>query len=287
MKLLFTIPHYFRPTEGGQYSSTRHEAGARVAAFSACLAGLHQVFGPEQRMLDMRRRLAPRANQRQAHEVHVAVCTDGKHHLLDRLHESLRYFELHEGDGQPLLLGFECHARLREALGQFDYYCYLEDDLVLHDPWFFQKLVWFNRQKGDECLLQPNRYEQPRGTLGGKLYVDGDLRPQLTAPYRKQPEAADFEATVLDAPVRFRIATNPHSGCFFLNAEQMERWAGEPHFLDRDVGFIGPLESAATLGMLKTFHVYKPAIEDAGFLEIEHAVPGFGHVPGELFPLAP
>ena len=123
MKLLFTIPHYFRPTEGGQYSSTRHEAETRVAAFSACLAALHQVFGPEQRMLDMHRRLSPRANQRQAHELHVAVCTDGKHHLLDRLHEWLQCLDLHVCETQPLLLGFECHALLRDALGQFDYYC--------------------------------------------------------------------------------------------------------------------------------------------------------------------
>ena len=287
MKLLFTIPHYFQPTEGGQYSSTRPEAAARVKAFSACLAGLHQVFGPEQRMLDMHRRVAPRANRRLAHEVHVAVCTDGKHHLLDRLPDSLRCFELHPCAAEPRLLGFECHALLRDALGCFDYYCYLEDDLVLHDVWFFQKLAWFTRQKGNGCVLQPNRYEQPRGTLGRKTYVDGDLRPELTAPFRPWPDSPDFEADMLDAPVRFCAVSNPHSGCFFLNAEQMKRWAGEPHFLDRDLGFIGPLESAASLGLLKTFQVYKPALDNAAFLEIEHAVPGFSHVAGELFPLAP
>lgn len=287
MKLLFTIPHYFHPTDGGQYSSTRHEAHARLQAFSACLAGLHQVFGPEQRMLDMQRRVAPRANRRQAHEVHIAVCTDGEHHLLDGLPGSLRCFELHARTTQPLLLGFECHALLRDALGRFDYYCYLEDDLVVHDAWFFQKLAWFTRWRGDNCILQPNRYEQPRGELARKLYVDGDLRPELTAPFRKPPALQDLETTVLDAPVRFRAASNPHSGCFFLNAAQMQRWAGEPHFLDRDTGFIGPLESAATLGLLKTFDVYKPDLDDAAFLEIEHAVPGFGHVAGEIFPLGP
>lgn len=287
MKLLFTIPHYFHPTEGGQYSSTRYEAAARVEAFSACLAGLHQVFGPDQRMLDMHRRLAPRANQRHAHEVHVAVCTDGRHHLLDQLRDLLGCFELHACTAEPLLLGFECHALLREALGRFDYYCYLEDDLVLHDAWFFQKLTWFTAQMGEGFVLQPNRYEQPRGRHGRKIYVDGDLRPRLTAPFRAPGEPPEFNATVLGAPVRFRTASNPHSGCFFLNAEQMRRWAAQPHFLDRNVGFIGPLESAATLGILKTFQVYKPAPDNAAFLEIEHAVAGFGHVAGEIFPLAP
>jgi hypothetical protein len=43
-----------------------------------------------------------------------------------------------------------------------------------------------------------------------------------------------------------------------------------PHFLDRDTCFTGPLESAATLGLLKTFQIYKPAPAMAGFLEIQH-----------------
>jgi hypothetical protein len=50
----------------------------------------------------------------------------------------------------------------------------------------------------------------------------------------------------------------------------MAYWAAQPHFLDRDTGFIGPLESAATLGIMRTFRVYKPAVENASFLEIEH-----------------
>ena len=32
----------------------------------------------------------------------------------------------------------------------------------------------------------------------------------------------------------------------------------------------GPLESAATLGIMRHFRVYKPARENAAFLEIEH-----------------
>ena len=50
----------------------------------------------------------------------------------------------------------------------------------------------------------------------------------------------------------------------------MAYWASQPHFLDRDIRFIGPLESAATLGIVKTFRVYKTAPEQASFLEIQH-----------------
>jgi hypothetical protein len=63
---------------------------------------------------------------------------------------------------------------------------------------------------------------------------------------------------------------NPHSGCFFLNARQMEHWAAQRHFLDRDSRLIGPLETAATLGVLRTFKIYRPAPINADFLEVQH-----------------
>lgn len=68
-------------------------------------------------------------------------------------------------------------------------------------------------------------------------------------------------------------AENPHSGCFFLNQKQMEDWASQAYFQKIDCRFFGPLESAATLGLARTFRVYKPAPENANFLEIQH----FGH----------
>ncbi|NEP47205.1 MAG: calcium-binding protein, partial [Okeania sp. SIO2H7] len=68
----------------------------------------------------------------------------------------------------------------------------------------------------------------------------------------------------------FQRTLNPHAGCYFLNAEQMKQWASKPYFLDRDTNFIGPLESAATLGIMKTFRIYKTAGPDASFLEIQH-----------------
>jgi hypothetical protein len=70
--------------------------------------------------------------------------------------------------------------------------------------------------------------------------------------------------------VAFERWTNPHSGCFFLNAAQIEKWASSPGFLDGDCSFAGPLESAASLGVMKNFRIYKPAFPNAGFLEIRH-----------------
>src|SRR5207237_1243261 len=83
-------------------------------------------------------------------------------------------------------------------------------------------------------------------------------------------EIPTLRSAVIGLDVAFRRTSNPHSGCFFLNLDQMKDWAGRDHFLDRNVSFIGPLESAASLGIMRTFRVYKPAVENANFLEIEH-----------------
>ncbi|WP_207436498.1 hypothetical protein, partial [Sabulibacter ruber] len=45
----------------------------------------------------------------------------------------------------------------------------------------------------------------------------------------------------------------------------------QPFFLDRDASFVGPLESAATLGIMRSFKIYKPHESCANFLEIHHA----------------
>lgn len=201
----------------------------------------------------------------------MVVCTTGLDHLLPRLPLPPRSFDHRATHCPPPLLGFECHALMRERLGAYDYYVYLEDDLICRDPWLFHKVAWFNDQLGDLPLLQPNRYEVcPLGFVP-KAYVDGDLAPELTAPYQDLAESPELVARFANVPVRFRRTLNPHSGCFFLNARQMAHWARRPDFLDRDTSFVGPLESAATLGIMRAFRVYKPAPETASFLEIEHS----------------
>ena len=50
----------------------------------------------------------------------------------------------------------------------------------------------------------------------------------------------------------------------------MADWSQQPYFLDGDRSFIGALESAATLGIMKTFRVYKADLPNASFLEVRH-----------------
>lgn len=270
MRILFAIAHYFKPTAQARYASQSSNATARLQALSANIAALHQLFGPSQRMIHIGQRSAFPANQPQSHQIDIVICTTQNHHLLNQLALSEHSYQHHPTQAEPMLLGFECQAVLRERLGEYDYYCFLEDDLILHDPWFFVKLNWFTRMAGNHCLLQPNRYEVcPQGTVS-KAYIDGDLAPRVTAPFQNPQEHRELRGQILEMPITFRRALNPHSGCYFLNAAQMADWASQPDFLDRDTSFVGPLESAATLGIMKTFRVYKTAPEQAGFLEVQH-----------------
>ncbi|HUY90325.1 MAG TPA: hypothetical protein VMV10_16435 [Pirellulales bacterium] len=270
MKILFAIPHYFDPTGGGRHGSLAADPRPRVQALAACLASLHHVFGQEQRQIDIARRVVVPANQSQRHEIEIVVCTTGDRHLLAQTPISGRCYLHRTSSAEPALLGYECQQAFRDSLGRFDYYCYLEDDLLLTDPWFFFKLAWFNRLAGDDCLLQPNRYEMLSHVVARKVYIDGDLKAGNYSWFRDLGSIPEIAAEALNVAILFLPASNPHSGCYFLNAAQMARWAAQAYFLDRDASFVGPLESAATLGIMRTFKIYKPAREHAAFLEIQH-----------------
>ena len=275
MQILATIPHYYAapgtPSPDGRWhGSVGQHAHARVEALSACVRALHQLYGPAQHIIDQATRVARPANDQVAGRVDVVVCTTGGAHLLDRLSLPDGSYTHRPTGCAPTLLGFECHAVLRDRLGDYDYYVYLEDDLIARDPWLFVKLGWFTGQLGDGVLLQPNRYEVGPLGLVHKAYIDGDLDIAVTAPFQDVTVSPIATGRLLGTSVNFHRAKNPHAGCFFLNSRQMESWARRPDFLDRDVSFIGPLESAATLGIMRAFRIYKASAERASFLEIEH-----------------
>jgi len=170
-----------------------------------------------------------------------------------------------------MFLGYSCHEVLADNLGRYDYYCFLEDDIVVSDPLFFWKQAWFTRMVGDRAVLQPHRFETSDQLPRHKLYIDGPIRDPTIAPkFQDKHVRPRMQGRVLGVEIAFERVDNPHSGCFFLTEAQMRRWADQPYFLDRSAEFWGPLESAATLGVMRTFETYKPALENAGFLEVHH-----------------
>jgi hypothetical protein len=271
MRILFTLPHFFRPNPGGRHGSQSDRPARRRDLVMQTILGLHHAFGPQQGLIDSIQRRIHDANEILKSATDIVVCTTGADHLIDAgFSELCRH---HPTAAAPLLLGYECHEVLRQSLGRYDFYCYLEDDLLLSDPLFFRKLAWFGETAGADAVLQPNRFEfASQGTM--KLYCDGNIvDPRVSPRYQNRQDRPRLEGTLMGTRFAFQRVDNPHAGAFFLSAAQMEAWAAKPYFLDRADGFWGPLESAATLGIMRCFRVYKPARENAGFLEIQHLDP--------------
>jgi hypothetical protein len=278
MKVLVTIPHFHNSAGGGAYGSTGPESALRAEALSRAILGLHQCLGPNQAFLYcMHEHIPARGNGRLVKVNHastaqldIAVCTVGDGHLVDSLNLPRGTFHHQAVKADPMLLGFACQQVLKAHLGKYDYFCYAEDDLVISDPLFLTKIAWFSKTFGNEVLLQPHRFELADSGPVHKLYIDGPVHAGFTTQWQDVSDRQTLEAGFLGEEIRFERWTNPHSGCFFLNAAQMEKWVSSPDFGDGDCSFAGPLESAASLGIMKIFRIHKPSFANAGFLEIRH-----------------
>lgn len=279
MKVLVTIPHFHNAGGSRSYGSTGPESARRAEALSQSILGLHHSMGMRQAFLYCLHNHVPgRGNARLAKVnmatgadvLDIAVCTTGGFHVLDRLDIPRDLFHHQPLKSEPMLLGFGCHEVHKAHIGKYDFHCYLEDDLQISDPLFLSKISWFTGAFGDEVALLPHRYETADDGPLKKLYIDGPVRPDFTAKWQNVEDRRFLEADCLGGGFQFERWPNPHSGCFFLSAAQMARWAQSSCFLDGDTSFAGPLESAASLGIMKTFRIYKPGFTNAGFLELRH-----------------
>lgn len=270
MKILITIPHYYNESKESIHGSGK-SSQPRIQALSQCLFNIRSLFSASQCMIDIEHKKAISVNNKFTNDIDIVICTTDNKHLLEHLNVSNNFYSHHQSTLEnPKHLGFECQRVLKENLGKYDYYCFLEDDLIIQDSLFFEKLNWFNKGTESINLLQPNRYEVSNRGKFLKAYVDGNITPGATKNYHNIEEFSHLHSNILGQNFVFQRPLNPHSGCYFLTQEQMEYWASQPHFLDEDVSFISPLESSATLGIMKTFRVYKPSAQNANFLEIQH-----------------
>jgi hypothetical protein len=273
---LFVIPHYFGSGTAGYGATDQAKRAQRVAAVQTCLLSLHQHFGSNQHILPWGGQPPIPANRDSSHTIDIVVCVNGSDHLLDEPGLPVQLYEKHTVLlDDPLKLGFACYDVLRQRRGNYDWYCYLEDDLIISDPLFFHKLKMFYDTVGhDAYLLQPVRFETSSTPTAQKAYVDGPLwENNLMEEFAKvRPVAGVPEVNLetLGASWRMVPAANPHSGCFFLLPSQLERMLSQPWCGAYDTSFCGPMESAASLYIMAFFTVYKPAPDCSCFLELHH-----------------
>jgi len=281
-RVLVVIPHYCGKGNGF-YGSTSGNNAVRVSILERVIGGLHVSLGSRQAFLLWLGQHVPgkgngqviHANDMFRSSVDIVICTTGEKHLVSELRTPKGLYHHQPTGAEPMKLGFACHEFLRRAIGNYDWYCYLEDDLLITDSLFFTKLEWFVKQFGEGTTLSPHRFERSLTEPAHKLYHDGSVRPDFTAAWQDVNDRRLLEAAVLGEQLSFERWPNPHSGCFFLNARQMEEWASRSYFGDFDSSFAGPLESAASLGIIKTLRQYKPSPKNAAFLELEHLDPRY------------
>lgn len=286
MRLLIGVVHYYKAGDG-RHGSLAADPAPRVQALSELILQLHRLFGAPAATLNHMARCVQVVDD-QAGPLSVRVCVSGEAHVLPELEPLQGLFQPVDCEPpDPRLLGFACQRHLweawsaAEASGEpYDFVAYLEDDIVLTDADFFRKLAHFNAAFGDGYLLMPNRLEtlERPGQLS-RFYIDGDYNPAASEAYR-QSSALQLCLEHLGEAVRFEQPYNLHAGCFFLNRAQAKTYFEAGHAGVEDTSFHGPLESAATLGVLKTFQLMKPALSNGRFLTVNHAGRNFmGLVP--------
>jgi len=271
MRILLTIAHFFRAEEGSNHSSTdAHRRDQRAAAIRSVIDAWRGHYGPVSNINVWQKRFEPMIGV--TDQLDIIVLVNGDNHLLDADYCRARGVRLNDAKlDNPRMLGFTAHKLFADARSIYDVFAFSEDDLRPTGGDMLSRIIAFHDDFGWRRVLFPNRFEwNPRGPAL-KTFIDGMLRPGLLAPFEAAlPDERFVKGRQGARPLTFQRATNPHCGFFAITTEQLTHWMAQPHFGDQDCSFISPLESAATLGILKTFPIYKPFGRDMGWLEIEH-----------------
>lgn len=270
MRALVVLVHYFRSEADPRHASVDESRRSdRRDAIQRVIQGYRAAFAPFSTL-----QFNPKSYEVSPRDLSVDIrvlTVPGCSLLEDDFRKRYNVGQVLTEPANPRMLGFEAYKVFAKAAADYDWFIFSEDDLRIADPLLFDKLGWFNQTFGDSRVLSPNRFESNPRARTAKTYIDGDLSAptfaRLTAPH---PDQDTLSGAPFGRAMTFRRARNPHSGWFAITRNQLERWIAAPHWLDYDTSFVSPLESAATLGLTKTFAVYKPADGDAGFLEVEH-----------------
>lgn len=280
MRVRVAIPHFFHPSgQAGGYGSTRAgtSQAQRSLALGRCLHSLlAQRRQPQDLVLNQATReldQLPDPHPMEPLDIEIIVCMTG-----DRVLQST--LELFRGKIQhrsialnnPKFLPLATRDALIHHPKPADLSVYLEDDLIFHDALSLDKLSWFLKETQGQAVLMPHRYEAINRQGFNRLYVDGalkahlQLRDHITGEefVRLEPKPGQI--------FHFERASNPHSGMFAINEQQRQELQQQPL---PTKGFVGPLETAATLTVAAHYPIYKPSFDNRYFLEIEHGHPSY------------
>lgn len=292
LRLRVVIPHFFREgasaTSGGYGSGRKGNRLQRCLALARCLGSVlslnraqHDwILNIAERQLELTPASTLAGLPALLVELHLFVC--GEHWLQEVVELFAPRLQLHRLElADPMQLPLVAVRQLFDITSPADLNLYLEDDLVIQDPRYADKLIWFYQRSEHRFVLMPHRYEQTVANAPQRLFVDGPIKPegQAKTVWASEEEVMASGRFWDGQELGFVQASNPHSGSFCLSAPQLEQlrtaaWPPPP--------FVGPLETAATGTVLGHFPILKPSWACRDFLTLEHGNSSFLRVLGEL-----
>lgn len=236
-QLLITIAHITSPEE----ASDRFKAIQKVERLTHTIDGLLTSF---------------------AHcDAKIVIYTLPQRHITPYLPQyQLERITVREvSDCDPMYIGFRAQDELANQVEHFDWFMFIEDDIVIYDSLFLEKLAAFHQTfPRKNVLLFPNRYEMHEGN---KSYIDLTIDGNL---------AWDKVSSVVMNGIKLAECTNSHSGIYCLSQTQMHYWIRSGRNWKNRSIMVGPLETAATYCLLECFDIYKPHPQNLNFLEVRH-----------------
>ena len=285
IKVRAVIPHYFCEADSpvkeiGVGFGSRRPGGrlSRSIAFSRCLHGLLNLRrSTNDLQLDHRSAagvVTPSSTDFEQIIIEVVVVANRDAFLLDVIAPLVPQVQVLRCDlDDPRELGLAARDWLIGHTAPADLNLYLEDDLVIHDPLFVDKILWMAQCSNQRFVLLPHRYELThRLDLPPRLLIDGTIDHDVFNAWHRP--CADIATGSFRGQegLRFDCPSNPHSG--FFGISRLQLMALRDCELPR-TGFVGPLETAATYTVGSAFTLLKPALINRGFLMIEHGHPSY------------
>lgn len=195
------------------------------------------------------------------YEICLVISTVAQRNLAAHLPDyQLQYIDVQEHDNcDPMKVGLKAYDFFSQRINQFNWFLFIEDDIIINDSWFLEKVKIFNDYfQNEQLLLMPHRYEFYHGK---KSYIDLLIDKNLA--WNKLSPISINE-------IKFAEFTNCHSGMFCLSQNQLQAWIESGHIWKDKVIYNLPLETAATFNLQDYFVIYKPHVNNLSFLEVEH-----------------
>lgn len=273
MRVLLTIPHVFAPRDGSLYSSqTEAKRAIKRRAIELATIGnlcrhgrshwIHASLGKCKPVITRELETG------MGIDLFIHLVTPSSATLADSLPEHPRLTRVDPGVDDHLQVPLAASRYALEQAEAYDMVGYMEDDLLIEDPEFFEKILRLVDLTGGDYAFIPHRCEQIPGK--GDVILSGDPdggRPDL---FWATGERLSFSWPL--GTREFYRATNPHSGCYFLSRAQAirvhsywqeRRWHSE-------FQLAGPLEQAGSGLLLPVLKIMKPIPADYRFLMIWH-----------------